>query len=208
LRISNYTAGGFRKRMQAKETAHIAEAILFVAGEPVALTDLQEAIGVAEDELRQGLEELDNEYTFARRGIILRRFGEHVQLSTRPEYAEYVERLLQPVQKQSLSQSAMETLAIIAYRQPCTRGEIEAVRGVKCDYSVQSLALKGLIAEAGRKDTVGHPILYVTTDKFLSHFGITDLTQLPELPEKAEDNTASELSGDDSILITDTSGDE
>ncbi|MDD2648425.1 MAG: SMC-Scp complex subunit ScpB [Eubacteriales bacterium] len=194
--------------MQAKETAHIIEAILFVAGEPVMLSDLRDAVGVTDEELREGLTELDNEYTFARRGIILRRFGEHVQLSTRPEYAEYVERLLQPVQKQSLSQSAMETLAIIAYRQPCTRSEIEAVRGVKCDYSVQSLALKGLIAEAGRKDTVGHPILYATTDKFLSHFGIADLSQLPELPQaNEEENGASEISGDDSILISDAARD-
>ncbi|HPS81399.1 MAG TPA: SMC-Scp complex subunit ScpB, partial [Candidatus Limiplasma sp.] len=96
--------------------------------------------------------------------------------------APYVERLLQPVQRQTLSQAAMETLAVIAYRQPTTKGAIEQVRGVKCDYSVQSLLNKGLIKEVGRKEALGRPILYATTDKFLEHFGITDVRELPPLP--------------------------
>ena len=102
-----------------------------------------------------------------------------------------MERLLQPVQKQSLSQAAMETLAVVAYRQPVTKLEIEAVRGVKCDYSVQSLMHKGLIEEVGRKETLGRPILYGTTDAFLAHFGLTELSDLPrpaeEEPETEED---------------------
>ena len=100
--------------------------------------------------------------------------------------------LLQPIQKQSLSQSIMETLAVVAYRQPVTKAEVEQVRGVKCDYSVQSLVNKGLITELGRKETLGHPILYGTTDNFLSHFGIESLADLPPLPEppkpEAEDD--------------------
>jgi segregation and condensation protein B len=78
----------------------------------------------------------------------------------------------------------METLAVVAYRQPVTKAEVEAVRGVKCDYSIQSLAHKGLIAEVGRKEAVGRPILYGTTDAFLGHFGIASLLDLPQLPEK------------------------
>ena len=170
--------------MDTNELAHVIEAILFVAGEPVNLKDLQRALEVTEDETRQAIDALDSDYSFHRRGITLKRFGEHIQLSTRAEYAPYVERLLQPIQKQSLSQSALETLAIVAYRQPVTKLEMEAVRGVKCDYSVQSLVNKGLIEEVGRKEALGRPILYGTTDKFLSHFGLHSLDDLPKPPEE------------------------
>lgn len=170
--------------MDTNELAHVIEAILFVAGEPVNVKDVQRALDVTEDETRQAIDALDSDYSFHRRGITLKRFGEHIQLSTRAEYAPYVERLLQPIQKQSLSQSALETLAIVAYRQPVTKLEMEAVRGVKCDYSVQSLVNKGLIEEVGRKEALGRPILYGTTDKFLSHFGLHSLDDLPKPPEE------------------------
>lgn len=169
--------------MDTNELAHVIEAILFVAGEPVDIREMQRALEVTEDETRQAIDALDSDYSFHRRGICLKRFGEHIQLSTRAEYAPYVERLLQPIQKQSLSQSALETLAVVAYRQPVTKLEIEAVRGVKCDYSVQSLVNKGLIVEVGRKEALGRPILYGTTDAFLSHFGLSSLDQLPPPPE-------------------------
>ncbi|MBR6525566.1 MAG: SMC-Scp complex subunit ScpB [Clostridia bacterium] len=169
--------------MEIKELSHVIEAILFVAGEPVELKELQRALEATELEVNAAVDMLDNDCAFHRRGIYLKRFGGHVQLTTRADYAPYVERLLQPVQKQSLSQSAMETLAVVAYRQPVTKMEIEAVRGVKCDYSVQSLVNKGLIEEVGRKETLGRPILYGTTDEFLSHFGLQTLDDLP-LPEE------------------------
>ena len=169
--------------MQQSELTAVIEAILFVAGEPVLLSDLQKALEVSPLELQAAVSALVSEYDFNRRGLCLKRFGEHIQLATRAEYAPYVERLLQPVQKQSLSQAAMETLAVVAYRQPVTKAEVEAVRGVKCDYSVQSLVHKGLIAEVGRKEALGRPILYGTTDAFLSHFGISALDQLPRLPD-------------------------
>lgn len=172
--------------MDTHELAHVIEAILFVAGEPVNVHELQRALEVTELETEQAINALDSDYSFHRRGICLKRFGNHLQLSTRAEYAPYVERLLQPIQKQSLSQSAMETLAVVAYRQPVTKLEIEAVRGVKCDYSVQSLVNKGLIEEVGRKETLGRPILYGTTDTFLSHFGLSNLSELPKPPEEAK----------------------
>ena len=159
------------------------EAILYVAGEPVRVDDLAKALNLDVKTVRKALTDLRDEYDFGQRGFCLRLFGEHVQLATRPLYAGDVVRLLQPVQKQSLSQAIMETLAVIAYRQPVTKAEVEAVRGVKCDYSVQSLAGKGLIAEVGRKDAVGRPILYGTTDKFLQHFGLSSLEDLPPLPD-------------------------
>ncbi len=169
--------------MQPNELMAVIEAILFVAGEPVLLADLQKALEVSPLELSMAVNALESEYDFNRRGIRLKRFGEHIQLATRAEYASYVERLLQPVQKQSLSQAAMETLAVVAYRQPVTKAEVEAIRGVKCDYSIQSLVHKGLIEEVGRKEALGRPILYGTTDAFLGHFGISSLIDLPKLPD-------------------------
>ena len=134
-----------------------------------------------EEELEETLNALEGGYDYDRRGLRLLRFGRHVQLATRPDYAKYVEKLLQPVQKQSLSQAVMETLAVIAYRQPVTKAEIELIRGVKCDYSVQMLVSRGLIEEVGRKEALGRPILYGTTDAFLRHFCLTSLGDLPEI---------------------------
>ena len=159
------------------------EAILFVAGEAVPVRDLARALQITEEETREAINALRDEYDFEQRGFLLKRFGDHVQLATRPLYAGDVVRLLQPVQQQSLSQAAMETLAVVAYKQPVTRAEVEQIRGVKCDYSLQSLITKGLIREAGRKDTIGRPILYCTTDEFLSHFGLEGLEGLPPMPE-------------------------
>ncbi len=179
--------------MDIPDLAHVIEAILFVAGEPVDVKEMQRALDVTEEETLQAIDQLDSDYSYHRRGICLKRFGSHIQLSTRAEYAPYVERLLQPIQKQSLSQSAMETLAVVAYRQPVTKLEIEAVRGVKCDYSVQSLVHKGLIEEVGRKETLGRPILYGTTDAFLAHFGLSGLEDLPKPPDSAPEEDAEAL---------------
>ena len=157
------------------ELSKILEAILFVAGEPLQIAALANALEVTELEVSAAADELASDYDYNRRGICLKRFGSHIQLSTRADYAPQIEKLLQPIQKQSLSQAALETLAVVAYKQPVTRLDIEAVRGVKCDYSVQSLVNKGLIEEVGRKEALGRPILYGTTDAFLSHFGLASL---------------------------------
>ncbi len=159
------------------------EAILFVAGEAVLVNELARALEISLEELETALNELRDEYDFAQRGFCLKRFGQHVQLATRALYSEDVVRLLQPVQKQSLSQAVMETLAVVAYRQPVTKAEVEQIRGVKCDYSIHSLVTKNLITEVGRKDTLGRPILYGTTEEFLSHFGLEALEDLPPMPD-------------------------
>ena len=177
------------------------EAILFVAGDAVPVRDLARALRISEKELDAVLIELKDDYDYEQRGFLIKRFGNNVQLATRPLYSEDVVRLLQPVQQQSLSQAAMETLAVVADRQPVTRAEVEQIRGVKCDYSLQSLMLKGMIEEAGRKDTIGRPILYRTTDKFLSHFGIRNLEELPPMPE-AENKTEISDTDSDEILTT------
>ena len=165
------------------ELSKVLEAILFVSGEPLQIAALAHALEVTELEISAAADELASDYDYNRRGICLKRFGSHIQLSTRADYAPQIEKLLQPIQKQSLSQAALETLAVVAYKQPVTKLEIEAVRGVKCDYSVQSLVNKGLIEEVGRKEALGRPILYGTTDAFLSHFGLTTLEDLPKPPE-------------------------
>lgn len=167
-----------------QQLPHIIEAILYVAGGPVAVRDLVRALEAPEDQVHQAIDTLETMYDQDMRGLRLKRFGEHIQLATRAAYAPFIERLLQPIQRQSLSQAALETLAIVAYRQPVTRLDVEAVRGVKCDYSLQSLAAKDLIREVGRKDTIGRPILYGTTDAFLSHFGLETLSDLPKPPDQ------------------------
>lgn len=176
--------------MEWSEVPQIIEAILFVAGDPISVGDVAAALELSEVETVNAIEQLRRDYETGGRGIVLKRYGNHLKLETRAEYAPYVEKLLQPVQRQTLSQAALETLAVVAYRQPATRGEVELVRGVKCDYSIQSLLAKGLIMEVGRKEALGRPILYATTDRFLEHFGIADIRELPPLPteEKPEDN--------------------
>lgn len=183
---------GAQDALELKERVGIVEAILFVAGDAVETNALCRAMNVTELELSSVLDALESGYDFDRRGLRLLRFGSHVQLATRPEYAPYVERLLQPVQQQTLSQAVMETLAVIAYRQPVTKGEVEQIRGVKCDYSVQALVSRGLIEEIGRRETLGRPILYGTTDAFLRHFALGSLSDLPQIDFSA---LAGKLSG-------------
>ena len=177
------------------------EAILFVAGEAVSIRELARALQTDEKEIRKAVGEMKDEYDYEQRGFLLKRFGENIQLATRPLYAGDVVRLLQPVQQQSLSQAAMETLAVVAYKQPVTRAEVEQIRGVKCDYSLQSLINKGLIREAGRKDTIGRPILFATTDEFLSHFGLEGLEGLPPMPEPEEAEKTAAAESEDAELI-------
>ena len=163
------------------------EAILFVAGEAVRVEDLAKALNVTVKAVENEIVKLRDEYDFHQRGFTLKRFGHQVQLATRAIYAADVVHLLQPVQKQSLTQAAMETLAVVAYKQPVTRAEVEQVRGVKCDYSLQSLMNKELIMEVGRKDALGRPILYGTTENFLAHFGLSSLEDLPPMPEAPQE---------------------
>ena len=175
------------------------EAVLFVAGEAVSIRDLAKAFHQDEKEIQSALNALRDEYDYDQRGFVLKRFNDKVQLATRPLYAGDVVRLLQPVQQQSLSQAAMETLAVVTYKQPVTRAEVEQIRGVKCDYSLQSLMNKGLIREAGRKDTIGRPILFSTTDEFLSHFGLEDLDHLPPMPSPEEESEKKEINDEISV---------
>ena len=160
----------------------LIESLLFVADEPVAIGRLASAIGVSRQAVEEALRELNEEYEC--RGLRLQRKGEHVQMVTAPEAAPYIERFLDLNMSSKLSPAALETLAIVAYQQPITRAQIEAVRGVNCDSVLRTLISKGLIEEVGRLPQAGRPILYGTTFEFLQHFGLRSLDELPPLEEE------------------------
>ena len=170
-----------RRHKTVENLTAIIEAILFVSGDPVRVDVLAHAMNLTVLELDSALDELRDHLALENRGIQLNRSGGAVFLSICPKYAPQVELFLQPIQRQPLSQAVLETLSIIAYRQPATKGDVESVRGVKCDYSVQALLNRGFIEECGRRETLGRPILYRTTDKFLQHFGIEGLEELPNV---------------------------
>ncbi len=158
----------------------ILEALLLASPEPLSLKRIAEVIGLDEKDARILVEDLSKEYEQPGRGLHIREMAGGYVLTTRPEYAEYVEQLLQP-KARGLSHAALETLAIIAYRQPITKAEMEGVRGVKVDHAVQTLVERGLVREVGRKDAPGRPVLYGTTQQFLQYFGLKDLSELPPL---------------------------
>ncbi len=155
------------------------EALLFVSAEPVVPSQLATVLELSFSAVEQGLGQLDGE--LQTRGLRLQRHGGRVQLTTAPEMAEAVERFLGLEATSRLSRAALETLAIVAYQQPVTRPQIEAVRGVSSDGVMKSLLGKGLVQEVGRTEGPGRPILYSTAPDFLQHFGLNSLTELPPL---------------------------
>jgi segregation and condensation protein B len=165
------------------ELVKIIEGLLFVAAEPVSVNHLASVTERRVEEVEQALWQLKADCY--KRGIRLQQLGQKVQLVTAPELTDYIERLLGLSLSGKLSTAALETLAIVAYRQPITRPEIEAIRGVNSDGVLRTLLSKGLVEEVGRLDTVGHPMLFGTTFEFLRYFGLADLYELPalELPE-------------------------
>ncbi len=168
--------------MEVRELAGAIEAVLFVAGDPLTRRELAKALDVHMHDLNAAIEQLEMET--AQRGVRVVSFGESVQLATNPSFARAIDAAFAAAPRPPLTQSAIEALSVIAYRQPVTRGDIEAVRGVKSDYTVATLLRRGLITEAGRRDTLGRPMQYVTTDLFLRHFGLTDISELPPLPDE------------------------
>ncbi|MGI6574468.1 MAG: SMC-Scp complex subunit ScpB [bacterium] len=149
----------------------LIEVLLFVAGEPLTLAEICAATDLEPEAAAIALEKLKTYYEREERGLQLRMVAGGYQICTRPEYAPYVERLLGERDRNTLSQAALETLAIIAYKQPITKQEIENIRGVRVDSVLNRLFEKNLIKEKGRKDTPGRPILYGTTDQFLTILG-------------------------------------
>lgn len=159
------------------------ESMLYVWGQPLSAKDAADTCDISKKDAIELFLELQDEYEKEGRGIMIRRVNESFQFVTRPENADIVKRLCTPVKVKRLSQAALEVLAIVAYRQPVTKGEIDAIRGVKCDRVIEGLQNKGLVCEKGRSDAVGRPILYATTDMFLKNFGFATLDELPEIED-------------------------
>ncbi|MDZ4159338.1 MAG: SMC-Scp complex subunit ScpB [Anaerolineaceae bacterium] len=173
--------------------AHL-EALLFVAGASVSVGELAEALNRRQQEVEQGLRHLEDSYR-KERGLRLQWHAGRVQLTTAPELGSVVERFLGLEATTRLSRAALETLAIIAYRQPITRPAIDAIRGVNSDGVLKSLLSKGLVQELGRAEGPGRPVLFGTTSEFLQHFGLSTLDELPPFEE-----TAPPVNGNGNIL--------
>lgn len=167
--------------MQYDKRFGAIECILFVSGDPVPLVQLQRALGITLIELNCLIGSMDELYRTEKRGIQLFITDDTVQLVSNREYAPIVQELLQPVQEKSFSQAMLETLSVVAYRQPVTRTDIENVRGVRCEYAINQLLKIGMIQELGRKKTIGRPMMFGTTDTFLHHFGLHSIADLPPL---------------------------
>lgn len=169
------------------------EALLFVAAEPVSAAQLAAALDLSVPEVEAGLRDLAS--SLDGRGLRLLQHGGQVQLTSAPQAAELIERFLGLEATSRLSRAALETLSIIAYQQPVTRPQIEAVRGVSSDGVLRSLLSKGLVQEAGRAEGPGRPILYCTTPDFLRYFGLSSLAELPplDLPELMENAVGNEV---------------
>ncbi len=167
------------------------EAMLFVSSEPVAISQLATALDVSTSVVERGLKELDASYL--PRGLRVQRNAGRVQLTTAPDLAPLVEKFLGLEAVSHLSRAALETLAIIAYQQPVTRPQVDAIRGVNSDAMMKGLLSKGLVMESGRTEGPGRPILYSTTPEFLQHFGLSSIAELPPLAIAEDERKHDEL---------------
>ena len=183
------TAPEDRKDEPSVETLRAEiEAILFSLGESVDIAVIADAVGLSRTETEKVLKDMQQRYEAADRGIRLIRLEDRYQLSTKMELYPTLIKVVRQPQKTTLTDVLMETLSIVAYRQPVTRTEIEKIRGVKCDHAINKLVEYNLIQEVGRLDAPGRPILFGTTEEFLRHFGTDSVDDLPVMnPVKAED---------------------
>lgn len=172
----------------------ILESLLFAAGdEGLTLKQIADVLEIEEYEAMDIVNDLKQEYeTNEQRGLQLIEWANTFQLATKKEHAPYLKKLVETGRPQSLSQAALETLAIVAYKQPITKAEIEEIRGVQTERPIQTLTSKGLIKEVGRKESPGRPILYGTTNEFLDYFGLKDLNELPPLRQPEEEEYQQE----------------
>jgi len=174
------------------------EALLFVSSGLVSVYQLSKALGIPESDVEAHLSDLETHYKLDGHGLRLMRVKTRVQLTTAPELSKTVESLLGLEASSTLSQAALEALAIVAYKQPITRPEVDVIRGVNSDSVMRTLLSKGLIEELGRADTPGRPIYYGTSPEFLQYFGLETLDALPfinfdELEESVRENGSKEV---------------
>lgn len=170
----------------------ILEAILFTMGESVSLVRLAEVVEMDPGELKELLMEMKEEYQDISRGLSLIELDGSWQIGTKIETYDYVRKLVSQPKKHNLTDVMLETLSIIAYKQPVTKQEIEAIRGVKCDFAVNKLVEYKLVKELGRKDTIGRPIVFGTTEDFLRCFGVSSVEELPNIDEVMKQNFMEE----------------
>jgi len=157
------------------------EGLLFVAGDDgLHVREIADILEVDWRVVEEAIEEMQENYIENRRGLRIAKVADHYQLTTNPDHASYFSKLARTPARGTLSQASLETLAIIAYRQPITRIDIDEIRGVKSDRALQTLIAKELIQEAGRAEAIGRPILYETTKQFLFYFGLSSLNELPD----------------------------
>lgn len=176
--------------MSTMEQLGILEGILFVVGdEGITLESLAEIMNINESEVKKLLMELKKRYEDKAYGLRISYLGDAFKLTTKQEHKEYYQKLVINPSTNKLSQSALETLAIVAYNQPITASEINEVRGVESRWIIRKLVAKGLLKEAGKSDLAGHPNLYQTTSEFLDYFGLSTIEDLPnvETPKESED---------------------
>ncbi|MGG1573771.1 SMC-Scp complex subunit ScpB [Fictibacillus sp. NRS-1165] len=178
---------------QSAEHKAVIEGLIFVSGEEgIDKKQIADVLQITVASVEELLVELIQSYKSEERGMEIIEIAGSFQFVTKREHAAYYERLVSAPSHASLSQAALETLAIIAYKQPITRAEIEEVRGVKTEKPLQTLSTKGLITETGRAEGTGRAILYGTTKNFLEHFGLKSLQELPPLPEQVNDQSIEE----------------
>lgn len=161
---------------------NILESILYVSGNAIEIPNIVERLGLSEKAVNKAIEKLKEKYA-GNEGIHIITFKNKVQFTTNPDYADYVAEVLNPEKEKALTKTVLETLAIIAYKQPVTRLDIEEIRGASADYALQLLLKNNIIEVVGRKDAVGKPILFGTTDEFLKRFELDDLSSLPSYEE-------------------------
>lgn len=172
----------------------IVEGLLYVQGDlGITIKQIEDILEIDEDRAKEVVLNLKNYYDNNKRGFRINFLGNTIKLTTREEHREYYQKLLEEPSTNSLSQSALETLAIIAYNEPITRGDVDSFRGVDSSYVMRRLLAKGLIKECGKSDLPGRPILYKTTDDFLDYFGLASKDDLPSVDLLEEENTPKDL---------------
>lgn len=181
--------------MELEEIKRCIEAVLFAAGEPVGQERLALAIGVGIDQIQEAAKALMDAYSFERRGMRIIALDDSYQMVSAQDMSDVITRALETRKPPKLSASALETLTVIAYYQPCTKAFVEQIRGVDSSYTISALLNKSLITEQGRLSVPGRPILYGTTPDFLRTFGLSSLEELPEveLPQGRIDSTQVEM---------------
>lgn len=180
--------------MKSETLANIIESILFVSGKEVAVKDISEKLEVTDGEVLNAAKSLQEKYG-AESGVNLLIFNKKLQFCSNPANAESVANVLNPIRERELSKSMLEAAAIIAYKQPVTRLELDQIRGCNSDYALQNLLKLEVVEVVGRKDVIGKPLLYGTTDKFLKRFQISSLDELPDYDDLM--NKIKLLHGDD-----------